>query len=536
MLYVTNADAYFRILLELPVISGTNLDTPTVNPNDSIVKIIDQLIDHNIGAIIAIQNNIIVGIVTEKDVLEKVLSKERDPSITQVKDIMSSPVISIESRDSVKNAIELMRKKNLRRLAVTQDGALIGITTERRLLSIAHRIYVENARELPESVSVFPDKPIVTYLSSYPPRECGIATFTKDLVDSIDRLNVLSPPIISAVNDKGGYYQYPPQVKIQIERETPESYMEAAKKINNSNIQVLNLQHEFGLFGGTWGDYLIPFLEELDKPVITTLHTILETPNRDAERVMKDIIRLSHRIVVIARLGSRILEQKYDTLPDKVRYIPHGCPNVPFVSSETVKKYLGYKNKVILSTFGLLSRGKGLEYGINALPGIVDKTPNVLYLIIGQTHPEVRKHEGESYRQSLIDLVKSLGVEKNVRFINRFLPKDELIRFLQATDVYILPYPNPEQISSGTMLYALCTGKAIVTTPFLHAQEIIAQGAALDCEFKDPDSITWAVNALLSSKQFHSNFEKRAYAYSRDMIWPNVAMKYANLFYESIGM
>ncbi len=189
-----------------------------------------------------------------------------------------------------------------------------------------------------------------------------------------------------------------------------------------------------------------------------------------------------------------------------------------------------------MSTFGLISRGKGLEYAINALPGIVEKTPNLLYLIIGQTHPEVRKHEGESYRQSLIDQVKSLGVEENVRFINRFLPKNELIRFLQATEVYVLPYPNPEQISSGTMLYALCTGKAIVTTPFLHAQEIIAQGAALDCEFKDPDSITWAVNALLSSKQFHANFEKRAYEYSRDMIWPNVAMKYANLFYECIGI
>jgi glycosyltransferase involved in cell wall biosynthesis len=298
----------------------------------------------------------------------------------------------------------------------------------------------------------------------------------------------------------------------------------------------LNLQHEFGLFGGIWGDYLIDFLEEIKKPVITTLHTILETPNKDAERVMKEVLRLSHRIVVIARIGSRILEQTYDTIPDKVRHIPHGCPNVPLVSSNTVKNVLGYKNKNILSTFGLLSRGKGIEYAIKALPGIVKKDPNILYLIIGQTHPEVRKHEGESYRQSLIDLVKSLGVEDNVRFINRFLSKDELIRFLQATDIYILPYPNPEQISSGTMLYALCTGKAIVTTPFLHAQEVIAQGAAFDCNFRDPESITWSVNALLSSKQLHESFKRRAYEYTRDMIWPNVAMRYVNLFYESIGI
>jgi glycosyltransferase involved in cell wall biosynthesis len=262
----------------------------------------------------------------------------------------------------------------------------------------------------------------------------------------------------------------------------------------------------------------------------------LETPDREAERVMKEVLRLSHRVVVIARIGSRILEQIYDTLPDKVRHIPHGCPNVPFVSSKTVKNILGYNNRIILSTFGLLSRGKGIEYAIKALPDIVEKEPSVLYLIIGQTHPEVRKHEGESYRQSLIDLVKSLGVENNVRFINRFLSKNELIRFLQATDIYILPYPNPEQISSGTMLYALCTGKAIVTTPFLHAQEVIAQGAAFDCQFKDPESITWSVNALLTSKQLHDNFQRRAYAYTRDMIWPNVAMKYVNLFYESIGI
>jgi CBS domain-containing protein len=533
---VINTDAYFRILFELAVISGTNLDTPTINPNDSIKKIIDQFIDHNIGAVVAVQNNKPVGIVTEKDVLEKVLNEERDPAITFVRNIMSSPVITIEASDSFKNAIELMRKHNIRRLAVTQDGVLIGITTERRLLSIAHRIYVDINQFVPESFNFLPGKPIITYLSSYPPRECGIATFTKDLVDSIDQLNALSPPIISAINDKGSYYHYSPQVLIQIEREEPESYLKAARTINESSIQALNLQHEFGLFGGTWGDFLVDFLEELEKPVITTFHTILETPSRDAERVMKDVIRLSHRIVVIARIGARILEQTYDTLPDKVRHIPHGCPNVPFVSSETMKNVLGYKNKVILSTFGLLSRGKGIEYAVKALPGIVEKEPNCLYLIIGETHPEVRKHEGESYRQSLKDLVKSLGVENNVRFINRFLSKNELISFLQATDVYILPYPNPEQISSGTMLYALCTGKAIVTTPFLHAQEVIAQGAALDCQFRDPDSITWSVNALLSSKPFLNNFEKRAYAYSRDMIWPNVAMKYVNLFYESIGI
>ena len=533
---MTDSDAYFRILFELPVISGTNLDTPTVSPDDSVARVLGEFIEKNIGALIAVQNDIPVGVITEKDMIEKVLYQARDPVYTYVKDIMSSPVISIESSKSIKSAIDLLKDSNVRRLVVTQDGVLIGITTERRLLNIAHRVYYETRRDRLDSISPTPEKPAVIYLSSFPPRECGIATFTYDLVDSIDRLNALSPSIILAINDKGGYYNYSPRVQIQIDREDPDTYIQAARKINNSSIQALNLQHEFGLFGGNWGDYLLDFLEELDKPIITTFHTILEKPGVDAERVMKEIIRLSHRIIVLARVGSRILEQTYETIPDKVRHIPHGCPNVPFIDSEPVKNVLGYKNRTVLSTFGLLSRGKGVEYAIEAMPYIVEKDPNALYLVIGQTHPEVRKHEGESYRQSLIDRVESLGVENNVQFINRFLSKNELITYLQATDIYIIPYPNLEQISSGTMLYALCTGKAIVSTPFLHAQEVIDQGAALDCGFRDAASIADSVNELLSSKQLQRNFEKRAYAYSRDMIWPSVAMQYVNLFYESIGM
>jgi CBS domain-containing protein/glycosyltransferase involved in cell wall biosynthesis len=517
---VTSSDPYFRILFELPVLSGTNFEAPLINSNDNVSNLIDILVSRNIGAAIVVEDHRPVGIVTEKDVLEKVLNDERNLEKTVIREIMSSPVLTIESNNSVKNAIDLMRKNRIRRLVVVQDRNVIGLTTERRLLNIAHRIYLENSIEI----------------SNYPPRECGIATFTNNLVNSINELNALSPPVITAINDKGGYYNYPPQVKIQIEREEVESYIAAAKKINSSGIQALNLQHEYGLFGGVWGDYLLDFLEEIEKPVITTLHTILETPPRDAERVLKEVIRLSHRIVVIARIGSKILEQKYDTYPDKVRHIPHGCPNVPLISSETVKEVLGLNDRVTLSTFGLISRGKGIEYAIESLPEIIEREPRTLYLIIGETHPEVRKHEGESYRQSLIDTVESLGIEKNVRFVNRFLSKSELIRYLQATDVYILPYPNPEQISSGTMLYALCTGKAIVTTPFLHAQEVIKQGAATQCDFRDSKSISKAVNSLLHFNQNKRNFEKRAYEFSRDMIWPNVAMKYVNLFYESIGI
>jgi glycosyltransferase involved in cell wall biosynthesis len=211
-----------------------------------------------------------------------------------------------------------------------------------------------------------------------------------------------------------------------------------------------------------------------------------------------------------------------------------------------VKLGLGLGDRFLLSSFGLINRGKGLEYAIQALPPLVDKHPNLLYLIIGETHPEIRKNEGESYRQSLIELTESFGLERNVRFVNRFLSKSELIRFLQATDVYILSYPNKDQISSGTLLYALCTGKAIVSTPFLtgkaivstpflHAEEVINQGAAMSCDFKDPDSISRAVENLIDYEHIRTGFGVRAYRYSRDMIWPNVAMRYVNIFYQNIG-
>ena len=533
---MTSPDIYYKVLFQIPVISGTNLDTPRAYPGDPVSKIIEQFIEKNIGAIVVVDNNEPVGIVTERDVLEKILNKEMDPDIVTIREIMSSPIISVESTESVKNAIELMRKHKIRRLVVTQEDRFLGITTERRLLGIAHRIHLETTQRQSMVTIALQKKPVITYLSTYPPRECGIATFTYDLVDAIDSLEALSPPLISAINDKGSFYNYPPQVQIQINREELESYVKAAQIINDSGIKAVNLQHEFGLFGGEWGDHLLYFLEELKKPLVTTFHTILENPNETAKKVMTEIIEHSQRLIVLARVGARILEQTYDTLPEKVRYIPHGCPNLPLISSDTMKKVLGLKNRIILSSFGLISRGKGIEYAIQALPSIVETEPETLFLVIGQTHPEVRKYEGESYRHSLIELSESLGVSKNVRFINKFLPKNELISYLQATDIYILPYPNPGQISSGTMLYALCTGKAIVTTPFLHAQEVIAQGAALDCEFKDSDSIAWSVNAFIKSKETRELFQRRAYEYSRDMIWPNVAMKYVNLFYKSLGM
>ncbi len=504
---------------------------------DPVSTVLDILLKENVGAVIVLDGEKPVGIITEKDVLERVVKLRRDFETTLSRDVMSKPLITIEADRPISEALELLHRHNIRRLVVVEDGVLLGLSTERRLLEVAYGRYMNRNSDLAKITPPnYLNKIRVAFVSTYPPRECGIATYTKDLIDAISRLYVLKPPVVLAINDEGGFYNYGSEVVFQIERERVESYIEAAEYINNSDIDVVCLQHEFGLFGGVWGENIIYLLDKLEKPLITTLHTVLLDPKPEARRVLKEVLQHSDHVIVMARIGLQILETLYETLTDKARYIPHGCPNAPFIRSDTIKGRLGLKGRITLSTFGLLSRGKGIEYAIQALPPVVKEEPRIIYLIIGETHPEVRKQEGERYRKELINLVEKLGLEENVRFVNRFLPKNELIRFLQATDVYILPYPNKDQISSGTLLYALSTGKAIVSTPFLQAHEVISEGCAMECNFRDPHSITDCIRILLQFDEIRGRFEERAYAYSRGMIWPNVAMKYVNLFYETLGM
>lgn len=386
------------------------------------------------------------------------------------------------------------------------------------------------------TIKKFLGKKRVAFLSTYPPRECGIATYTRDLVDAISKLRILRPPVVIAINDKGGHYNYQRTVKFQIEQEDIESYKEASEYVNDSDIDLVHLQHEFGLFGGEWGENLIHFLEGLEKPIVTTLHTLLPESSIDGRRVVDEILQRSDFVTVMAKTGIKIMEKTCRRLSDKIKYIPHGSPNVPFVRSEVLRKRLGLENRTILSTFGLINRGKGIEYAIQALPPLVKDDPGILYLIIGETHPEVRKHEGETYRKELIELVDSLGLGKNVRFENRFLRKSELTRYLQATDIYLIPYTNRDQISSGTLAFALSTGKAIVSTPFLHANEVISEGCAMECKFRDPDSITNHIQTLLDNDDVKRNMEERAYRYSRDTTWPKIAMEHVNLYYKALGL
>jgi len=512
---------------------------PTVSPSDVISTVMDLMTRENAGSVVVLEDNKPVGIVTERDVLQRVIRPGKNPELTLVNDIMSAPLVTIDVDRTIGDALELLHKHNVRRVIVTREGALVGLSTERRLLEIVHNHYLLQ--------TILPLKPVddfevhkirIAYVSTYPPRECGIATYTKHLVDATSAFcaRVVTSPVVVAINDRGGHYDYASRVKSQIDANVLGSYEKVARYINASNVDVVNLQHEYGIYGGEWGEYVTGFLKNIQKPVVSTLHTVLEKPVPEAKRVLEQVLQHSAFVIVMAKVGIEILEQHYGSPADRIGYIPHGCPNVPYIETAMAKQKLGLQDRLILSTFGLLSRGKGIEYAIDALPMVVREHPESLYLIIGETHPEIRKRQGEEYRQYLLNLVESLGLEKNVRFVNRFLHEDELINYLHATDVYVVPYPNREQISSGTLTYALSTGKAIVTTPFLHAEDVISHGAAMKCNFEDPKSITESVNVLLNDDQIRQRFGRTAYEYSRSMIWPNVAMSYVNVFYHALGL
>jgi glycosyltransferase involved in cell wall biosynthesis len=366
----------------------------------------------------------------------------------------------------------------------------------------------------------------IGYFSSYPPRECGIANFTKDLMDAIYELDGLQSSVI-AINEKGAIYDYDRRVKWNIDRDDIEDYVKAAEYVNSSNIQLLVVQHEFGLYGGDYGEHLKLFLDAVKKPVITTLHTVQPNFDKKAIEVLKYITERSESIIVIAHAAIGMLKHQGISYK-KCVVIPHGCPSVDRTDNKAVKESLGLKGRLVASTFGLISSGKGIEYAIQALPEVIKKEPRIIYLIIGETHPEVRKHEGEKYRNELTRLVSELGLEEHVRFTNRFITKRELIKFLQATDIYLTPYISPNQISSGTLIYALGAGKAVVSTPYYHAQEVLANGRGILCKFEDSASIAEGIHKLLD-ESFRVEVQKRAYKYSRRFLWKNVARKYVNL-------
>jgi glycosyltransferase involved in cell wall biosynthesis len=371
----------------------------------------------------------------------------------------------------------------------------------------------------------------VAYLSTFPPRKCGIATFTADLVNAIGQLNKLKDQRIISIDGRRLFKPTYEATEHKIGRDFVDDYLLMADFLNHCPVDVVNIQHEFGIFGGDSGEHICSFLDKLKKPAATTLHTVLPNFEKKTDEVFHRVVEKSAAIVVLNET-TRALVKNYGVPAKKIKLIPHGCPDLPLVDSAKVKPELGLKNKIVLSTFGLLSKGKGIEHVIQALPEIIKREPRIVYYVLGVTHPQVKRTDGEAYRNTLLKMAKNLGLSGHVKFLNRFLSKLELYNYLQATDVYITPYPSPNQVSSGTLSYALAAGKAVVSTPYLHAKEALGKGRGVFCKFNDSASIAEKVIEIIENKPLRRSLEHKAYCYSRRFTWPLVAKKYLALFDE----
>ncbi len=370
----------------------------------------------------------------------------------------------------------------------------------------------------------------VLYVGTYPPRECGIATFTRDLAMTVNKKVPLVKSKILAINDNTNIYDYPEEVILQINDSNVREYIDAARKINESDlIKLVNIQHEFGIFGGEYGGYIIPFLKTLKKPVVTTLHTVLPNPDEKRKRIVRLIAENSSCLVVMANEAVRILKKDYKLKTDIV-VIPHGVPEVPFISSTEGKAKTRYKDRLIISSFGMMNPSKGYEYVIDALPRVIKEFPNILYLIIGETHPLIRKKEGERYRVFLENKVRELGLKNNVKFYNKYARLSGIIKYLRASDIYISSSLNPAQIVSGTLSYAMGCGRAVISTPFLYAKEVITPDKGILVEFNNPEAFAEAIINLLSDSELRERMGRNSYASTRQMTWPNVVLSYGEVF------
>jgi len=370
----------------------------------------------------------------------------------------------------------------------------------------------------------------MAFIGNYLPRQCGIATFTTDLCEAVAAEYSGTTCIALPVNDLESGYSYPARVRFELMEKDIDSYRRAADFLNINNVDLVCLQHEYGIFGGRAGSHILALLRELRMPIVTTLHTILRDPDPDQKRVLKEIAALSARLVVISARGAEFLHEIYGVSPEKIDHIPHGIPDVPFVDPSFHKDLFGVEGKIVLLSFGLLSANKGIENVISALPAILEKHPNVVYIILGATHPHVIRNEGETYRLSLQWLAQEKGVEGQVIFYNRFVSLEELVQFISAADIYITPYLDAAQISSGTLAYTLGAGKAMISTPYWYAEEMLAEGRGVLVPFRDPAALAKQVIDLLDDEAGRHAMRKRAYMYGRAMIWPQVAQRYMESF------
>ena len=373
----------------------------------------------------------------------------------------------------------------------------------------------------------------VIFIGNYPPRKCGIATFTSDLCESLALKYPDTICHVIPITDIPEGYDYPERVCFEIKEQDVDSYKRASESININNADIVCLQHEFGIFGGQAGSYILTLLRSIQPPVVTTFHTVLKDPSSRQELVFKEIADLSLMIVVMTKKAVELLTTRYGISAKKIRVIPHGIPDIAFIDPSYYKDQFDVEDKTVLLTFGLLSPNKGIEFVIRALPDIVKTFPRVIYIILGQTHPNLLETEGESYRIGLQQLATELGVEKHVRFHNRFVLMEDLKEFLVMADLYITPYLTEQQIVSGTLAYSFGVGNAVVSTPFWHAAELLAEGRGVLVPFKDSNAISEAVITLLSNDAERNAIRKKAYLLGRDMTWAAIVDKYREVFIEA---
>lgn len=368
-------------------------------------------------------------------------------------------------------------------------------------------------------------------IGSYPPRRCGIASFTYDLGKSLERRNLRCLAV--AMSDAPGRYDYAPgAVFEELVEEDRDAYAAIANRLNDAGIRALSLQHEFGIFGGRAGAYILELLRLVQAPVITTLHTVLANPDSDQRRVMDGLIARSHRLVVMAQKGREILADSYGVPSGKIALVPHGIPDEPLMESSLAKANLGASGRQLLLTFGLLSPNKGIEVMIDALPAIIRAHPEALYLVVGETHPGLARHEGERYRDSLRERSRIVGVENHIRFIDRFMELPSLLEYIAASDVYVTPYLHEAQITSGTLAYAFGLGRPVVSSPYWHAKELLSDGRGLLVPFGDAEGFAHAINRLLDDAALRSRLQARSRSAGRAMRWSAVAGRYRALFEE----
>lgn len=380
----------------------------------------------------------------------------------------------------------------------------------------------------------------IAYISTYPPRECGLATFNNNLIKAVHAnfplQNLTDSSVVIAMNnsDDVDEYAYPPEVKFVIRQQVQDDYAKAAEFINNSDIDACVLQHEFGIYGGDTGIYVLPFLNQIEKPIVSIFHTILSSPTFLQKAVIKEVAKRSSKVVVMGKRAVGFLTDIYQIPKEKIQFIEHGVPDLEAPSVNPVRQLPNLAGKKILLTFGLISRNKGLETVVKALPQITAKHPDAVYVVLGNTHPGIVKNSGEEYRDYLKKLAEELNVSDHLVFLNRFVEEEELIDYLTAADVYVTPYFNEAQITSGTLSYAVGAGAAVVSTPYWHAQELLDNNRGRLFNFKDHQGLADIINELLDQPEKLNGLKKNAYQYGLQLRWPKIGRSYISIIERAI--